>query len=307
MAKIVSREPAAAIRRTRLADVLFKIIAGGFLILFAFLCVYPFWYVLIYSVSDPSRVGEGLYFLPKGFTWQYYKMVLSMEKIYKAVVVSAARTVLGTLFMLCGSSMFAYVLTKDQLKGHKLMYRMMTLTMYVGGGLVPWILIMTTYGLNNSFWLYVVPGIIAPYNIILIKTYMESLPPALEESALIDGANYFTILIRIVIPLSVPVLAAVTVFTAVGQWNSWTDNMYMVRDQNLQTLQYVLLKMLKESDALMKAFTQDQNYELLKNYAPSPMSMRMAITVVSVLPIFLVYPFVQRFFVKGIMIGAVKG
>ena len=136
---------------------------------------------------------------------------------------------------------------------------------------------------------------------------LESLPPALEESALIDGANYFTILIRIVIPLSVPVLAAVTVFTAVGQWNSWTDNMYMVRDQNLQTLQYVLLKMLKESDALMKAFTQDQNYELLKNYAPSPMSMRMAITVVSVLPIFLVYPFVQRFFVKGIMIGAVKG
>jgi putative aldouronate transport system permease protein len=113
--------------------------------------------------------------------------------------------------------------------------------------------------------------------------------------------------VRIVAPLCVPVLAAVSVFTAVGQWNSWTDNFYLVRDTNLQTLQYILLRMLKESESILRSFQQDQNYELLKNYKPSPMSMRMAITIVSVIPIFIVYPIVQRFFIKGIMLGAIKG
>jgi putative aldouronate transport system permease protein len=297
----------AAVRQSRRNDFAFTMIVGFFLIAFAFLCVYPFWYVLMYSVSDASQLYKGVMFYPRGFTLQYYTMILQMSKIYKAIFISGARTVIGTILMLCGSLVFAYVLTKREFKGRKFMYRLMTTTMYVSGGLIPGILVLTAYGLANTFWLYVIPGIIAPFNVILIKTYIEQLPLPLEESALIDGANYLVICVRIVAPLCVPVLAAVSVFTAVGQWNSWTDNFYLVRDTNLQTLQYILLRMLKESESILRSFQQDQNYELLKNYKPSPMSMRMAITIVSVIPIFIVYPIVQRFFIKGIMLGAIKG
>ena len=274
--------------------------------LFALFSFYPFWYVLIYSLSDPDRVIYGLTFYPKGVTLEHYRVVLGMSRVYNAVIVSALRAVLGTVITLFFSSMFAYVLTKA-VKGFKLIYRVMITTMYVSAGLIPYVLTMTAYGLKNNFLLYIIPGAVSAYFVILIKTYIESMPASLEESAHIDGANYFQIYHRIIMPLSFPVLAAVGVFSAVGQWNAWTDNLYLVKDPKLQTLQFILLDILRQSEALSKAFQQEHNYEMIKNIRISPMSIRMTVTIVSVVPVFIVYPFLQRFFIKGIMLGAVKG
>jgi len=138
-------------------------------------------------------------------------------------------------------------------------------------------------------------------------TYIEQIPSSIEESAFIDGANFFQIFIFIIIPLCIPVLAAVGVFSAVGQWNAWTDNLYLVRNPKLQTLQLILLDILKQSEAISRALMREQNYEMIKKVTISPMSIRMSITVLTIVPIMMVYPFLQRYFIKGIMLGAVKG
>lgn len=295
------------IREGGLGDRIFMIAAVLVTGLFAFLCIYPFWYVVIYSFSDPRQVVSGLGLLPKGFNLLNYKTVLGMTVIYNAFLVSGLRAVVGTAITLFVSSMFAFVLTKNYLVGRRFIYRMMVVTMYVGAGLIPWYLTMRLYHLKDNFLLYVLPSALAPYYVILIKTYFEQLPESLEEAAFVDGANVFQIFARVVLPISLPILAAISVFSAVGQWNAWTDNYYLVKNPSLQTMQLVLLDILRQSEALARAFRSEQNYELIAKSTVSPMSIRMTITVVTVTPILLVYPFLQRYFVKGILLGAVKG
>lgn len=295
------------IKENRWGDWLFKILAVLFLSVFALMCIYPFWYVLIYSISDPRQAANGLGLLPTGFTLQNYAVVLKFKTIYGAFAVSTSRAVIGTAVTLFFSSMLAFVLTKDQLKGRKFIYRMMIVTMYVSAGLIPWYLVMRFYGLKDNYLLYILPAAVAPYYVILIKTYMEQIPASIEESALIDGANFLQIFIAMMLPLSVPVLAAVGVFSAVGQWNAWTDNFYLVRNPNLQTLQLVLLDILKQSESISKALQREQNFDMLKRVSISPISIRMTVTIVTIIPILLVYPLLQKYFIKGIMLGAVKG
>lgn len=296
------------INKNTLGEKIFLFITGLFLVIFAICCVYPFWYVLIYSFSSADRVREGLTILPKGFTLENYRMIFELKQIYNAIIVSGLRTIIGTVLTLFCTSMLAYIVSKQQFKPRKFIFRMMVFTMYVGGGLIPYILTMRAYNLDNSFLLYILPGAFGAYNAILIKTYIEQLPPGLEESAMLDGANYFQIFIKIVIPLCIPVLAAVAVFTAVGQWNSWTDNFYLVRDPNLQCLQLILMNYLKQSEAVVKALQQGFSYDEIKNMVQvSPMTIRMTVTVVSVVPIFCVYPFMQKYFIKGLLMGAIKG
>jgi putative aldouronate transport system permease protein len=186
------------------------------------------------------------------------------------------------------------------------MYGSVLVTMYISPGLIPWYITMKEYGLKNNFLIYVLPGMIVAFYIVLIKTYMEELPAALEESAMVDGASYYQILFKIIIPLSVPVLATVAIFNAVGQWNSWVDNLYLASDPKLQTLQLLLYSFVNQQNAAMSMVTSNsmssQNMVIL-----TPTSVQMTITMVATLPILLIYPFLQRYFLKGLVLGAVKG
>ncbi|MDF2725000.1 MAG: sugar transporter permease [Paenibacillus sp.] len=280
-------------------------------LLFAFVCLYPFYYIFLVSVSDADAVSRGSVLLyPIGFTLDNFVHVIRLDGILSAFLISVARLAAGTLLTLFFSSMLAYIVTKKELPGRKWIYRATVYTMFVQAGLIPWFITMKTLGLQNSFLLYILPGIISPFAVILIKTYMESaISPALEESAIIDGAGYFRVFASIMVPVSMPVIAAVAVFSAVGQWNSWQDNFYLVSDSRLQTLQYLLLNFLQQAEMLAKAVQLgDGNaLEMARRRPLDPFAVKTTITMVTVIPIMLVYPFLQKYFVKGIMMGAVKG
>jgi len=206
------------------------------------------------------------------------------------------------------TSIFAYLVTKKEMIGRKFVYRFVIITMYMGAGLIPWYLTMKAYGLRNSFLVYILPSMVNAFFLILIKTNIESLPASLEESAAIDGSGFFSTYFKIIFPLSKPILATVAVFSAVGHWNTWQDNFFLVTTSKLQTIQLIMLSYLRQAQSLansMKFGTTAQASGVF--ITMSPESIRMTIVVVSTLPILLVYPFFQRYFTKGIMMGAVKG
>ena len=277
------------------------------LLLFTFLCFYPFWYVAIYSLSDPRAAATGLTFLPRGFTLDNLIEVFQLPGLSRAAFVSILRTVLGSTITVFCSAWFGYMLTKNKLPFRRIIYRFTIVTMYVGAGLIPWFLTIRMYGLNNSFLVYIIPSAIGVFFVVLFKTFIEQLPPALEESAKMDGAGYMTCFINIIVPLSTPIIATIFVFSAVGQWNSFFDNYIFVTDDNLQTLQYILFRYTRRAEFV----TRDINTMRLmlegQQSIITPMTVRMTVTMVVTLPILFVYPFAQRYFVKGIMIGAIKG
>ncbi len=293
-------------------NVLFNTINYTLMVLFALICIYPFYYIFIISLSNPQEAAKGGVFLfPKGITLFNYANVIKLKGIPNAAFVSVARAVVGTIVTVFSCAIFGYVITKKELVLRKFFYRMVVITMYLNAGLIPWYITMRTLGLQNNFLLYILPWAVNGFFLILIKTYIEQIPPSMEESAMIDGANYFTTFIRIIFPLSMPIVATIAVFSAVGQWNAWTDNFFLVRANNLQTLQYTLLRYLRESEALARSMSTMQGElgeEVAKRMAMlTPSSVRMTITMIATIPIIIVYPLLQRYFVKGIMLGAVKG
>lgn len=298
-------------KKEPLFDRAFSIINGTVMITLAFICMYPLYYVIIYSVSSPLHIGAGITFWPKGFSLQTYKTILSNKQIYNAFFISVSRTLLGTLLALGASTFFAFLLTQQDLPYRKLIYRYVVGTMYINAGLIPWYLTMSALGFKNNFLLYIVPTAISAFNLVLIKTYMEQLPSALQEAAEIDGAGYFTIYLKIIAPLCKPIIATIAVFVAVGQWNSWTDNYFLVSDQNLQTLQMMLYRFLAEAQSIALKSVLDANYRGgtadTMRATVTPQTVKMCVTIIVTAPILLVYPFVQKYFVNGIMIGAVKG
>lgn len=275
-----------------------------FFCLILFLCLYPMWYVLIQSFSDGARAADAIV-LPVGFTLRNYQELLSMPEIFSAFGISVLRTVVGTVFSVMSSMLLGYVFSKEEMPFRKVMYRILIITMYVSGGLIPTYLVYKGYGLLNSFWVYVVPGIVSAYYVILVKTYVEQMPIALEESAMIDGANTITIFLRIILPLALPMAATIAIYASVGQWNSWFDNqIYTVTNKNLTTLQFLLYNYLNEAEQLI---AQMKNNDMDISEIITPRGVRMTVTMVTVVPILCVYPFMQRYLIKGIMIGAVKG
>lgn len=194
--------------------------------------------------------------------------------------------------------------------GKKIIYRFLIMTMYISGGMIASYIVIKSYGLLNNFWVYILPTMISAYNIVLIKTYVEQLPASLEESAKLDGAGYVTVFTKIILPLSKPIIATVAVFVAVGHWNSWFDNHIYARGNDaLTTLQYLLYNYLNEAQMVADQIKNTSNVDGLSQMMTSisPKGVRMTITVLASLPIFMVYPFMQKYFVKGIMVGAVKG
>ena len=276
------------------------------LTIFAFLCIYPFYYIIIYSISDANQAASGLFLLPKGFSLDTYKGLFLLNDIPQALLISVSRSILGAIIAIVGSSFFAYLVTNQKMIGRRFVYRFVVLTMYLNAGLIPWYMTMKAYGLQNNFLLYILPGLVTAYYVILIKTYIESLPRELEESALIDGAGIFTRYLRIVMPLSKPIIATIAVYAVVGQWNAWTDNYFLISDARLQTLQMILYNYLNQANRFQQMSSSAMDASAAASMI-TPTSVKMCVTVVVVIPIMCVYPFLQRYFVKGIMMGAVKG
>lgn len=277
--------------------------------IFTLMCVYPFYYIFINTISDNTLTARGLVmFYPIGVHFSNYVQVLKIAGLAQATLISVARTVLGTGLTVFASAFVGYLVTKEKMWHRKFWYRFIIATMYFNAGIIPWYILMMNLHLTNNFLAYIIPGIVSPFNIILVKTYVESIPAALEESAQIDSAGYWTRFTRIVLPLCTPILATVTVFSAVGQWNSFQDTLFLMTDRNLYTLQFLLYRYINESNALatiLKNTNGAVNVNL--SLVQTPTSVRMTVTMIVVAPILLVYPFFQRYFVGGIMIGAVKG
>ena len=285
---------------------IFEICNYIFLILFTFMCIYPFYYIFIYSISIPQQASQGgLYFLPKGFTLLGYQQILSQNNIWHGAMVSVTRTMLGTVIAVFCTAMFSYVLTHKLLKFRKAIYRLLIMTMYVNAGIIPYYVTMKAYGLKDSLLLYILPGAISAFNLVLVKTYIEQIPASLEESASIDGAGPFRIFVRIIFPLCKPILATIAIFTAVGQWNTWFDNFLLADKPHLETLQYLLLKYISAQSANMAS--QATNWTALSEVKMTPVSVQMTVTMIVTFPVLIVYPMFQKYFIKGIKIGAVKG
>lgn len=289
----------------------FQIVNYTFLILFTLICIYPFWYIVVYTFSDPGRVDlHPPVLFPKGFTLKNYQDIFQLNGFFPALLISVLRTVVGTTLSVLTCSFLGYLFTKEAMPGRKIIYRMLIITMYINGGLIAMFILIKSYGLINSFWVYILPTLVSAYYIVLIKTYIEQLPASLEESAKLDGAGYLTVFVKIVLPLSKPILATVAVFVAVGQWNSWFDNHIYTRGaEHLTTLQYLLYKYLSEAQRMADQIKNAANLGDVGNAMAtiSQKGIRMTITVLASLPIFAIYPFMQKYFVKGIMVGAVKG
>ena len=274
------------------------------MLLYTMLCLYPFYYVLIYSISDPNLAVRGVYLLPRGLSFANYRRLFEQNNILWSAFISVSRSSLGSVLTVFFTSLFAYILMQEKLRFRKFLYRSVIVTMYVSAGLIPWYLLMTALGFKNNFLLYILPSAVNAFYLILIKTYMESIPPSLQESALIDGAGAFKIFRSIVFPVSKPILATVLIFAAVDQWNTWIDNFYLCASKNLQTLQLLLLSFLVEQASFVQSAMAKST---LTTSTVTPNSIRMAITMIVTLPVLLVYPIFQRYFVRGIMLGAIKG
>lgn len=281
----------------------FDWINAAVMFLFAFTCVYPFWYILVYSLSDPLKATAGVFFWPVEFTLDNYRKVLTLKGIPKATLVSVSITVICTLEQMFISGYMGYLLSRERMPYRKIIYRFFITTMFIGGGMIPEFLLRKYLGLYNTYFIYIMPGVSA-YNMILTKTFIESIPSSLEESAKLDGASYWQILMRIILPLSKPILATIGVFTAVGVWSDYSTTLIYIVKRDLRTLQFILYQYLKEASSLL--LQEGGNSEEMRRQL-TPMSIKMTLLVVTVVPILCVYPYMQKYFTKGIMLGSVKG
>ena len=297
--------------KTSKGDRTFQVINILIFAIFAIICAYPFYYLIINSISanDLSASGK-VNFLPHGFQLENYVKVFQLNGLGTAAMVSLGRTVIGTICTVLASVYLGFMFTQQRMWHRKLWYRFMVITMYFNAGLIPMYMTMKTLHLTNSFWVYIIPAIVQPFNIIMAKTYVESIPPALQEAAEIDGAGTMTVFAKVILPTCKPIMATIAIWSAVGQWNSFQDTLIYITDQKLYSLQYLLYTYLNQASSLATMVQQSGgNVSAVANLATqqTPTSIRMTISVMVVLPILFVYPIFQKSFVKGIMIGSVKG
>ena len=292
-------------------NILFDIFIYLFMIYILVVTLYPFLNVVAISFNDSLDTVKGtLFIIPRKFTFQNYITIFgsSNNNLPHAFFISVARTVIGTATGIIASSMLAYTLSREDYVFKKPIAIIFVITMYVSGGMIPSYMLIRNLNLIGTFWVYIIPGLISVFNVIVIRSFIEGLPISLQESARIDGANDFVIFYKIVMPLCLPVIATISLFIAVGQWNSWFDTyLYASGKTGLSTLQFELMKILDNTSAAtgQSASMRDPNGKAITN-AVSPLSIRMAVTIVATVPILLVYPFVQKYFVTGLTLGAVK-
>lgn len=238
------------IKKTK-GDIVFGILNYAVFGLFTLICFYPFYYLIINSVSANDLSSNGsINFLPSQLHLENYKQVLQLKGLGLAALVSVGRTIIGTICTVLASAFLGFMFTQERMWRRKLWYRLMVVTMYFNAGLIPMFLTMQNLHLTNSFWVYVIPVIVQPFNIILVKTYMESIPRSLQEAAEIDGAGIMKVFLKIILPTSTPILATIAIFAAVAQWNSFQDTLIYVTDQKLYSLQYILYQYINQANSL---------------------------------------------------------
>ena len=279
-----------------------------FMIMFCITILFPLWDVIVRSLSRPQDISYmSLNLIPKKLTLDAYEYCLENEGLLGAVFMSVARTAVGTVIHLCVVSLAAYALTRPKMPFRNLIQTYLLIPMFMNAGIIPTYINIKNLGLTNSFWVYVLPTSFTIFNCIIVRNYFYSIDKSMEESASIDGASQFKIFRSIILPLSKPVLATVALWQLVGQWNAWFDNMmYNSQNSNLLTLQYMLRRMMERLNTSGTSGVSGVD-AMGVTVDASEDTVKAAITVLVVLPIVCVYPFIQKYFVKGIMVGAVKG
>ena len=297
--------------KTSVGDRIIDVVTYIVYAIFAFVCVYPFYYIIINSISANNLSERGkVIFWPLEVHFKNYESVVNIPGMWDAAKISILRTVIGTVLTVMIAAFLGYMFTRQTMWHRKLWYRLVTVTMYVNAGIIPWFLTMKLLGMTNNFWGYIFPMIIQPFYIVLCKTYCESVPAALQDAAEIDGAGTLRIFFWIMLPVIKPILATIAVFAAVNQWNAFQDTLLLMTKKELYTLQYILFQYINQASSLKALVSNNTSSSALMAslaHAATATSIRMTVTVVVVFPIMCVYPFFQKFFTKGIMIGAVKG
>jgi putative aldouronate transport system permease protein len=285
-------------------DRIINIVTAVLCILVLIVTVYPVYYCLIFSFNDGKDAAkQALYFWPRKFSLENYKIVFQNKAIYPAFIMTMLRSIVGTVLAVFCMAMAAYALSKDNLKGRKVYMIMGVITLYFSAGVVQSYLLYRELRLLDSFWVYILPNIFQFYYIILFISFFRELPAALEESAQMDGAGYFTILFKIIIPLSTPVIATVSLFVGVWHWNDWFHPAFFIQNESLMTLPAVLMRAMSLAEAQQ---TLQKMIAVPSQSSTTMESVRYAMLIVSILPVTIIYPFVQKFFLKGMMLGAVK-
>jgi putative aldouronate transport system permease protein len=299
------------LKKAKMKSGLFDAVNIFFMLAVMFITLYPFWNTIAVSfnqAADTTRGGITIW--PRIFTLQNYRVVFSSGTIYNAFYISAARTFIQTVSGVFFTSMLAYALSRKNFIFRKPFTLILVLSMYINAGLIPNYFLIRSLGMINTFWVYIIPGMISAFNFIVIRTYMSGLPESIIESARIDGCGDYVIFVRIIFPLCLPVLATIALFIAVDAWNSWFDTMiYNSGRANLHTLQYKLMEYLQSSQSQARGAAAIGAMGMSQDLSASmvtPVSIRAAITVIAALPILVVYPFLQRYFVTGIALGGIK-
>ena len=293
-------------KKTSLGDKIFTVCNTLFMIAFVVITLYPVLNTLAISFNDGiDAVRGGIHLIPRKFTLKNYQTVLGKQNMITGAYITVLRTVIGTVLALLTNALLAFVVSRKRFLFKSQLSLFWVITMYVNGGMIPVFLLYKNLHLTGTFWVYVVPGMISAWNMLVMRTYMQGLPDSLEESAQLDGAGYWTVFIKIISPLCKPVYATVALFVAVGQWNSWFDAMlYNRMKTEYTTLQYELMKLL--SSVMQQSGSAANASQTAAAGAVTPVSVRAAATIATMLPIVCLYPFLQRYFVTGLTIGRVK-
>jgi putative aldouronate transport system permease protein len=293
--------------RRRLPAILGGLLVYGSLTCLFIVTFYPFWNILVLSLNDAGdSMRGGLMLWPRVFTLDSYQAVFRNEEIFSAGRLTLIRTLVGVPLAVANISLLAYGLSRHTLPGRKAITFFFVFTMYFSGGLIPSYMVIKSLGLIDKFWVFILPNMVNIFWMLLVRTYMEDLPKEMEESARLDGANDIVILIRIILPLCIPVLATITLFSAVAHWNAWYDSYVYTYKPELTTLSSVLVRILNQYQTGDMLSSAAQLASQSKRVPVSTESIRMTVTMVSTLPIFLVYPLLQKYFLKGLLVGAIK-
>ena len=299
--------------KVSVSERIFKAVNFLIMITVFIVTVGPYLHVLAKALNDgQDTLMGGLTFYPRKFTLQHFKVLLNDVSMIRAAGLSVFRVVFGTfLAMVCQFSA-AYVLTKKNLVGRKFLLMFFSITMFFGGGVIPTYIVFVHLGLVNNFWVYILPLLISHYHVVIMKSYIESsIPESLSEAAFLDGASEPLTLVKIILPLSKPVLATVALWTMVSHWNDWNTTLKYITQENLFTLQYKLMQLIKESERLQSLIQDsrtmaDASADALAEIKSTPESLISAQVIVTTLPIIMVYPFIQKYFMTGITLGSVK-
>ncbi len=279
-------------------------------IILVFLCavmLYPFIYFFALSLNDGyDAMKGGIYFWPRKFTLENYATAFRNENIINAFVISVLRTVIGTVTMVFLRSTVGYALSRKQLWGRTPITFYFYLTTLISGGMVPGYILLRQLHLLNNFWIYILPGLYSFFDIVMLRTYFSGIPDELEEAACVDGCSSVRTFFQIYLPLAKPILATLALFAAVGHWNEWFTGAFYITDTKLQPAATLLQKLIEETDFTKSGATGDKLNQLMSSQKTTPEALRVTFVMILTIPIVCVYPFLQKYFVKGVMIGAIK-